>query len=328
MNKETAKKRLRWCGEFLLAPALVVVASTLLGLVSFLCWPLELFGHFCLQYIVLLAVAAPFLRFLKYSFLNRICLALVLLSLVANVVLVSLSYWPAPKTNGSAKELALLQFNVNSSNRNYSAFNELVQHLKPDLLCIEEIGPGWEQNLSSLKESYPYQIVRSRPDNFGIALLSKFPFEAQLIPFGAAAVPTVWAKVSIEPQAKASPLGLIVTHPLPPVSPGYTKMRDSQLKLMADKINETRGNLILAGDLNSTPWTYAFKDLLRDAALSDTRAAHPSLDMQCSWPAGLWPLRLPIDHVLYRGNLQCLERRIEADCGSDHLPVYVRFAHQ
>lgn len=328
MNKEAAKKWLRWCGEFMLAPALVVVASALLGLVSFLCWPLELFGHFCLQYIVLLAVAAPFLCFLKHSLLNRICLALVLLSLVANVVLVFLSYLPAPKNSGLPKEIDLLQFNVNSSNQNYSAFNELVERLKPDLLCVEEIGPGWERNLSALKASYPYQIVRSRADNFGIALLSKFPFEAQLIPFGAAGVPTVWAKVFIELQSRATALELVVTHPLPPVSPDYTKMRDSQLKLMAAKIKETQGNLILAGDLNSTPWTYAFKDLLRDSALSDTRAAHPSLDMQCSWPAAFWPLRLPIDHVLYRGNLQCLERRIEADCGSDHLPVYVRFAHQ
>ena len=101
-------------------------------------------------------------------------------------------------------------------------------------------------------------------------------------------------------------------------------MRDQQLNLLAAKIAESHCMpMIVAGDLNCTPWSYPFKDFIHGAGLMDSRL---NLGIETTWPAAIWPLRMPLDHVLNTPDLDCKQREVEADCGSDHLPVFVRFA--
>jgi endonuclease/exonuclease/phosphatase (EEP) superfamily protein YafD len=72
--------------------------------------------------------------------------------------------------------------------------------------------------------------------------------------------------------------------------------------------------LIVAGDLNATPWSSAF-----------AVAARHGLD-RASGLAPTWPRRhvgIPIDHVLADTHWRRGEAQRGPDIGSDHLPVRV-----
>jgi endonuclease/exonuclease/phosphatase (EEP) superfamily protein YafD len=79
---------------------------------------------------------------------------------------------------------------------------------------------------------------------------------------------------------------------------------------------------VLAGDFNSTPWSFARRREDREFGLSRrTRALF-------TWPAGRgWPLALlPIDHVYAGAAWATVRVRRGPDVGSDHYPVIVILA--
>ena len=81
---------------------------------------------------------------------------------------------------------------------------------------------------------------------------------------------------------------------------------------------------VVLADLNQTPWSTAYRHLIRDARLQDARRGQ--------WPRKTWRPRrswlvgLPIDHVLYRGAVQVEQFRLGPDVGSDHLPLLADLA--
>ena len=97
--------------------------------------------------------------------------------------------------------------------------------------------------------------------------------------------------------------------------------RASQARKLADIARSQTSNLIVCGDFNDVPASYAYRTL-RDAGLDDARLATTT---------GLTPtynahhLLFTIDHILYRGNL-CPVSYISLHEGtSDHYPQLATF---
>jgi len=320
-------------GALVKAPALCIAFFSALAFVGFVCWPIELFAHFRVQYAVLLAMAIPYLLYLEYSRLNRLYLASCLVALIANIAVVALastSFGSATsnQAQAGATPLSLLQFNVNSSNTNYPAFDKLIERTKPDIVCVEEVSEDWCEHLKKLKKTYPYQSLQARDDNFGIGILSKYKVvQESREPIGIAGVPTMFIDIFL--PAKPEPTGsgekkiqVIATHPPPPVGASYTNMRDVQMHEIAKRIAESQKLTILAGDFNCTPWCYIFTDFIKESGLLDSRL---NKGIQPTWPAMLPYMLIPIDHVLMSPAIKCTERSVQEDCGSDHLPVLCKF---
>jgi len=223
----------------------------------------------------------------------------------------------AVPTGGALK---LLQFNLNSSNDKYGKFYDFVERLKPDVICLEEYGNGWFENLSlsksAIKTDYPFQISNIRNDNFGIAIFSRYPLkDASIQILGEDHLPSAFARV----QVNGTTWSIMATHPPPPLSTELYDLRNQQFVAMADFIKKQSGNFVLSGDLNSAPWSAHFSNFLQSAGLKDSRTG---FGLQASWPSNCWILRIPIDHILTSKNIVTKVRRIEEDLGSDHLPVY------
>jgi len=327
-------------GTFARAPSLCIATFTALAFVGFTCWPVELFAHFRVQYVVLLAIAIPYLLFLERTRINNLYLGAAVGGLIANTVVLVMTSTSLDATQeqtqmrsrsqtpGLTQEaettLSLLQFNVNSSSTNYPAFDKLIQKLKPDVVCIEEVSEGWRQHFDQIKDIYPYQNVRARPDNFGIAILSKYRIdEASREPIGGIGLPTAFVTLALPSNTSESrQVQVIATHPLPPVSPGATAMRDKHMHELAKRIADSKKLTILAGDFNCTPWSYIFEDFVKESGLRDSRL---NKGLQPTWPTMFSHLLIPIDHILSSPQIKCTERNVEGDSGSDHYPVYAKF---
>jgi endonuclease/exonuclease/phosphatase (EEP) superfamily protein YafD len=74
----------------------------------------------------------------------------------------------------------------------------------------------------------------------------------------------------------------------------------------------------VVGDLNVTPWSPTFRDLLQAPGLVDTARGR---GLRGTWPVCLPGMRIPIDHCLVSGDLQVLDRQVGPGVGSDHFPV-------
>ncbi len=155
---------------------------------------------------------------------------------------------------------------------------------------------------------------------YGIALFSRIPFEAASIKsIGKAARPSLIAKFNINGQR----FTLIGTHPRSPLVNADANDRNEQLGALARFISSQPGATILLGDLNATPWSPFFRDLLAKTGLRDSRKGY---GLQPTWPVGFPPLWIPIDHCLVSSNVVVHHREIGPDIGSDHYPVLIDFS--
>ncbi|MBP9094803.1 endonuclease/exonuclease/phosphatase family protein, partial [bacterium] len=211
-----------------------------------------------------------------------------------------------------------------SSSTNYPAFDKLIETLKPDVVCIEEVSEGWREHFEKLKHIYPYQSVRARTDNFGIGILSKYKIEHESRePIGGIGLPTAFVDLALPSNSGESrQIQIVATHPLPPVSPGATTMRDKHMHELAKRITQSQKLTILAGDFNCTPWSYIFADFVKESGLVDSRL---NKGIQPTWPTMLPYLVIPIDHIFMSPSIKCTERQVQEDSGSDHYPVFAKF---
>ena len=79
------------------------------------------------------------------------------------------------------------------------------------------------------------------------------------------------------------------------------------------------GPLVLAGDLNTSPWSNAFRKLRAVAGLA------PASTLMPTWPA--WPVALPqvaLDHIFVSPELAVAAAGTGPAVGSDHLPVWAQ----
>ncbi len=94
-----------------------------------------------------------------------------------------------------------------------------------------------------------------------------------------------------------------------------------QVQAMRDLLDETVGDVVVMGDMNDTPGSYAYRTLCGD-------------DLLDAWvEAGFGPtytfhahhLYVKIDHIFYRGNLRVLSCRRDKEGESDHYPLVAVF---
>ena len=277
-------------------------------------WRFELASHFMPLYFaastgcaLLLALAGRW----RWLAIPVVVVAIALPQVLPHLV-------PGGRTDWSEPSLRVLFANVQTANQNYTELIELIDADQPDVIALAEINVDWSRALASLQNSHPYSYVEPRSDNFGIAIYSKLPMHAKLISFDSIIqVPSIEAEFA--GIAGDESLRILVTHPVPPVSGTYARSRDRQLMSIAVHLGSTDDAVLVVGDLNVTPWSPRFKDLCSQAGLIDCRRGR---GIHGTWPS-MWfrALRLPLDHVLSRGDIDIVNLRVGPNVGSDHLPV-------
>jgi vancomycin resistance protein VanJ len=189
----------------------------------------------------------------------------------------------------------------------------------PDAILLQEADGAILPELHKLKAQYPYASDCAA----SVQIWLKSPILAQGGTRSRRYRTTpalVWVSTTA-PDGR--PLTLATVHfswPFPP------RFQEANRVTLAAEINRfSDGDVVLAGDFNTTPWSFAMRH--QDGALKPLKRR----TFACfSWPARLhalrlpWPLPiLPLDHLYAGSNWETVKVTRRRITGSDHLAIEV-----
>ena len=316
--------------------------STALGYAGNSHYTLDLISHFKLHFLILSFITLIPL-FLKK---NRTLIALVILSILLNLFEVAPWYIKNASADENIKysKIKLITSNVRFNNSEYDLLLGLVENENPDIIFLQELNQKWINAIEPLSKSYPYSFIEDPENEFGIAIFSKTLLtEKKSLNAGKLKTPSLIANTKINGKT----IQLISIHPNPPISKELFESRNITLKKLTETTLINQNSIVMGGDFNTTMWSPAYKTLIKNSGLKNTRKG---FGMQGTWPIGKanyknfinikngekkgtdliprWviekhPIKLPIDHVLVSPEIVVGNFTKGPNINSDHLPIVV-----
>ena len=224
-------------------------------------------------------------------------------------------------------QLRLVAINVLSSNTQHQSVLDYLHATAPDIIILQEVNDRWAREIEAgLGDAWAYRQVTPRNDNFGIAMYSKIPWQScdivELVsPVSTPSLSAVFPIADVG-SPDAGSLRVIAVHPLPPMNGRMWEARNAFFASLAKEVSRgDSSRTIVAGDLNCSPWSPFFRQLLNDSELSNSSLGH---GLNPSWyPLSTRLIAIPIDHMLVGSGITVLGRSVGPFVGSDHRPVVI-----
>ena len=221
---------------------------------------------------------------------------------------------PGPAT------LKIVQFNAWASNDDPTEALEWVLAQDPDVLFVEEGGGSAWALVGPLRRLYPFVVScvgNTRPCDTWIFSKKKMVARGGVYdrdrPFSAA-----WATLA-DPKG---PFTVVATHYVWPIPAGRQQVQTRRLAEMLGGFDKRA--MIVAGDFNSTPWSWSLRRQDRLFGLERRTLA------LASWPSGAFTRLfkapfpfMPIDHVYAGKDWKTVSVKRGPHLGSDHRPVVI-----
>lgn len=275
-------------------------------------WVVDLLSHFPLQATCGALVAAVVLALLRRFRWVAVAVAILLVN-VAPLAWLSVPV-PQPACDGPAVRICAA--NTFIDNLDGARVVDVLRRERPDILYVSELNPAID---GALRESglFPHAYTRVTSHSpWGAGFYSRWPIR------GTKLLPTEYGCPSmiVQVEVGGQVLTAVGAHPPPPAGGRLTSFRNHSIAQAAEWIALAEGPVVLCGDLNTTPWSHTFRELVQVSGLRDARCGH---GMQLTWPTHFIPYRIPIDHVLVSRDIAVRGHRISGQTGSDHFPVVV-----
>ncbi len=297
-----------------------LVLGTTLAYLGSWSWFLDLFSHFRVQYAVLGATLAVIFGARKRALLAALSIGALLANLppIVPQFVGSASAAPAARS----PPIRVLSFNVFKYSHEYQRLVQFVGEESPDVLILMEVTPAWAQALGGLSAQYAFRWVNPGDDASGIAVLSRrVPLQSQVIDLGDSGVSSLLFTL----PDPAGDITFVATHLSWPFGAHLARIRNAELAALARLAREQRGAFAIVGDLNVTPYSPRFQQLLSDGGL---RSCAEGEGPRATWPAFVVPLFIQIDHCLANAQVDASDFRVGRFLGSDHYPISVELKVQ
>lgn len=314
----------------ILSWALTLFAVTL-GLLTFLGWfgrfnsvleaPRNAAPHFLVAGIVLTLWGGLARRFVHAG--------------VGMVVVVWFAFLLAPYLITSSDPLppdedgvhSALQYNVFFDNENFDETAALIIEADADVVALHEITNLQWDELSARLPDYPFFIAEPFDGGTlsiggGMALLSRTPLEPiEVDPeanvFGR---PILAASTFVE----GNEMVFVGLHPhASRHESDKIELRGLQLEAVADLLRDEPRPAVVLTDMNITPTSPDYSRFLSDI---EWRDPHRITGWDASFPAGLGPFGIPIDHVFVSDSVALHDVSTGESAGSDHRSLVARFS--
>jgi len=238
-------------------------------------------------------------------------------------------YVPTEPANKSSADFSIAQLNLRYDNPHAMAVFSALLEANHDLIIIQEVSDRQVALLESLRHRYPYAMGSMSVSGHspGHVLLSKWPLRKRRIHnLGYADGSVIDAEFVPGDQGPA--VRILALHPAAPRTRVFWQLRNSTLAFIAREVGSSQlPRQVVVGDLNATPWSAAFRQLLRDGDLSGSGNGDGYL------PTWSWFNSTPvlglltsayIDHCLVTSGLVVSDKHSRIVAGSDHRLVVTR----
>ena len=225
---------------------------------------------------------------------------------------------PAPVVENRAV-YRLLHLNLRFDHAEPGRVLSLIARERPDVLTLNEVSALWRDKLDLIAVAYPYRLICRRNEIAGgVAILSRRPLIDEAT--GGCDADGRYAAVTVD--FGGQPAQVVALHLERPWPWGQAAQIAHLVPLLAGLGEAT----IVGADLNATPWSTAFSNVVAGAGFSEPLRAGPTW-LSYRLPPALRPLiGVPIDHVLTKPDVSLHALRVLDDAGSDHLPVLAEFS--
>ena len=275
-------------------------------------WIANLFAQFVPQYsFFFLLVLVYALWKSPKSLLSLFSFTGLFFNLIAILPLHLPNHTTEPASNDRVEVLSI---NLWSQNKEVDAVRRLIKEYDADILLLLEYTPAWNKALDYLDREYAHQSKQMRSDNFGMAILSKFPMDADI---KLEEVPAINAIIKL----RSSSFHLLARHPRPPLSATTYQEQKEVFSHIKALVNNTEQPVIVGGDLNANSFSLHYNELIQNTRLMDSRKG---FGLQPTWPAFLGPFGITLDHFLVTEDWKVAERKVLEDIGSDHAPIFLQ----
>jgi endonuclease/exonuclease/phosphatase (EEP) superfamily protein YafD len=211
--------------------------------------------------------------------------------------------------SGAAQDLSIVALNAWHNHTDPSRLSAYLAEVDADLVVLSEFGPNKRALLAPLKATHPFHIDCAEEWSCSLALISRIPFaSAGTGHIAEGKLAFVWARL-------AGGVTVLGTHLYRPSRDPW--LHEQQMLELVQFIGRIPGPVVLAGDLNTTPWSKTYRTLRRAAGLV------PASTLRPTWPA--WPLTFPqvaLDHIFVSPDLTVSAAGTGPAVGSDHLPIW------
>jgi endonuclease/exonuclease/phosphatase (EEP) superfamily protein YafD len=302
-------------GLILLGIGFLATLGTVLGFLGRYWWAFDLLASFRVQYAAVLLVSGV----LYGLTMGRVTSLVFLLAAAANIAVIVPFYTDEPAEAAGTDELEVVSFNVAASNVRRSETLKWMVSTGADLGFILESSRDWDPALAELSSGY--SVIASVPDDrtFGITAIASDALDvadASVVRLGPSLEPAIRIETAIDGQ----PVVVYAVHPRSPTTELRAELRDETLAALTDALRRETQPVVVVGDLNTTPWSFTFRALSKEANLIDSMRGS---GLQPSWPNRSFLLSIPIDHLLHSDALTTISRETGPDLGSDHRPIEV-----
>ncbi|RDE08989.1 endonuclease/exonuclease/phosphatase family protein [Pelagibacterium lacus] len=309
-------------------------AMAIAGALGFVYPVLDLFNHIqpvLFFGLVFLLCAAPV--FVRFDIARALAMSVAATGLVASTIIyvpeaVS-GFQPRATPSAGAATYRLMTFNVFGRNEEPASIVANVETVDPDILALQEYHPEVRRVIHPLLAAlYPHFQYCAGGQRAFVGLYSKIPFQPLDEDACSSSIMSTerTARIMVRFDVDDAPdFSLATTHN---DWPAPVTRQAVQFAILRDALSTVQPPLILVGDFNSTPWSYALRNFVAEAGLVRHTRNLPTFPKLWyylrDWrPA---PALLPIDHVMTRGNIEIHELRTGEPSGSDHLPIIVEFS--
>ncbi|UTW64132.1 endonuclease/exonuclease/phosphatase family protein [bacterium SCSIO 12741] len=287
--------------------------SCLLFLISSWIFP-ESFMHllllsFAIQGSALLALAG--LYFLKRRNFVLLFVSWATAAVMINPVILEWNQNPAQLGSPTSSDLRIAHFNVLRVNKDTEEIIEKALSSDAQVVSIQENDRFWDQRLKQkMLKAYPYYLTSPSDDCYGISVYSKIPFESHKM-IDVEGKKCVVAEINWDGYRT----NLALVHATSPGTPSEFDQRNSHLAKLAEELKSLPHPLIVVGDLNAVPWDPVLLRWKKDLTLVRSGGFTPT------FPVPLFPMMIPLDHVMHSPEIASVKHEIIPVWSSDHFGV-------
>lgn len=300
-------------------PALLLFASVMLAVCSAVGWfgrywvAADVFNHFVHVYglCALFVFASAALRGL------RLAAGLAAAVCAVSAIRTAPYYVPQAEAGPAAgPSVSIMAANTNYENRAAQLTIDLIRDWEnPDVVVLPECNDRWRRALGPIAPDYPYALHTGiTAQRYGVSVYSRHRLEA----IDTGAWPGLYRRIiAARVHHPSGAFTIVGAHPRSVHS--ETGLHVHDMRLLAECAAALPRPVVVAGDLNSTPWSPNFARLLKLADLRDPRRGR---GLMPTWPDA--PLHVPsilLDAILTSPELRVSRYEVGPGLASDHLPL-------